>query len=499
MKKRNLILSIIGGILFVVIIISFYTTFSLDTEYSIKSEQYKIKDGNITEISPNTNISLFYQYFDLENCTLKVVDNSNHELTDGYITNRSKTLLYNKDKKVVATYTNIIKGDINEDGLVNQEDLNLFGEYLIQKDNLSLDTFDINDDKEVHINDLILLDKTINSDYQSLTPKEKNYLLQTSETTRIIYQIAPSIGKNTNLIWTSLDPTIAEVDATGKVTGKKEGTTKIILTTPDKKQTSEVEIKVDNTIQLSKKEGIAYIGGDNLEIGIKSVDYQDITCTPEKTEIADCEIKDKKLILKQKSQGSTNITVTSKKYGSQTFYLDVMSVYLNVMPKYLCSTPGNVQLITVSAMNSGPYSFDISDNNVIASAKMQVYNGRNMLKIQMGSSPGRATLTVKEGHGYQSNVVTIDTYQISIPEIGGVTTIGSDLQTNVSGKNLGTLTCKSQDESKATCEIQGTKLIVHPLAIGEVSITVENNYQFREENYTCGKADYLVLIKEAKS
>ena len=97
MKKRNLILSIIGGILFIVIIISFYTTFSLDTEYSIKSDRYKIKDGNITEISPNTNISLFYQYFDLENCTLKVVDDSNHELTNGYITNRSKTLIYNKD------------------------------------------------------------------------------------------------------------------------------------------------------------------------------------------------------------------------------------------------------------------------------------------------------------------------------------------------------------------------------------------------------------------
>ncbi len=496
MKKRNLILSIIGGILFVVIIISFYTTFSLDTEYSIKSDRYKIKDSNITEISPNTNISLFYQYFDLENCTLKVVDDSNHELTDGYITNRSKTLLYNKDKKVVATYTNIIKGDINEDGLVNQEDLNLFGEYLIQKDNLSLDTFDINDDKEVHINDLILLDKTINSDYQSLTPKEKNYLLQTSETTRIIYQIDPSIGKNTNLIWTSLDPTIAEVDATGKVTGKKEGTTKIILTTPDKKQTSEVEIKVDNTIQLSQKEGIAYIGGDNLEIGIKAVDYQDITCAPEKTEIAECEIKDKKLIIKQKSQGNTNIVVSSNLYGNATFYLDVMSVYLNVLPKYLCTTPGNAQLITISAMNSGKYTFDISDLNVIASAEMQKFNGRNMLRINMGQQAGRATLTVKESHGNQSNQVTIDTYRISIPDIGGVTTIDHDLATTIAGENLGNLTCESQNSELATCEIQGTKLIVHPHSLGQVTIKVKNSYTFREENYACGSTEYLVIVKE---
>ena len=305
----------------------------------------------------------------------------------------------------------------------------------------------------------------------------------------------PNYGKNNNLIWKSLDSNVAVVDSAGRVIGKNPGETKIVLSTLDKKLEKEVKVKVDNTIQLSKKEGIAYVGGDNLEVFIKSVDYHDLTCRSENTEVADCEIQGKKLMIKQKNQGSTNIVVTSKKYGNVTFYLDVMSVYLNVMPKYLCSTPGNVQLITVSAMNSGEYSFDISNRDVISSAEMQVYNGRNMLRINMGATPGRATLAVKESHGYQSNQITVDTYKLSIPAIGGVGNVGKDLETDIVGENLGTLTCISQDESKATCEIKGTKLVVHPLSIGQVTITVRNSYLFREESYSCGSADYLAVIR----
>ena len=486
MKRKKLVFSIIIGITFIIGIVSFYTTFSLDEEYSFGSDIYSIKEGNILNISPNTDISLFYQYFDLENCTLKVVDWNNHELTSGYVFNQSKTLLYNKDNKVVATYTNIVKGDINSDGMVNQDDLSLFGQYLVGKNSFSLD-LDMDEDKEVHVNDLILLDKAMNGE---------DYLLQSNERERIVYQVKPTYGKNTNLIWKSLDSNVAVVDSAGRVIGKNPGETSIILSTPDKKLEKEVKVKVDNTIQLSKKEGIAYVGGDNLEVLIKSVDYHDLTCRSENTEVADCEIKGKKLVIKQKKQGSTNIILNSKNYGSATFYLDVMSVYLNVMPKYLCSTPNNVQLITVSAMNSGEYSFVISNHDVVSSAEMQVYNGRNMLRINMGATPGRATLTVKESHGYQSNQITIDTYRLSIPAIGGVTTVGKNLETEISGENLGALTCVSQDESKATCEIQGKKLIVHPLAIGEVNITVKNSYSFREENYFCGTADYLVLIRE---
>ena len=497
MKKKKLVFSIIIGITFIIGIVSFYTTFSLDEEYSFGSDIYSIKEGNILNISPNTDISLFYQYFDLENCTLKVVDWNNHELTSGYVFNQSNTLLYNKDNKVLATYTNIVKGDMNSDGMVNQDDLNLFGQYLVGKNSFSLD-LDMDEDREVHVNDLILLDKAMNGDYQELNISKEDYLLQSNEEERIVYQVKPTYGKNTNLIWKSLDSNVAVVDSAGRVTVKNPGETKIILRTSDKKLVKEVKIKVDNTIQLSKKEGIAYIGGDSLEIGIKSVDYEDITCSSEKVEIAGCEIQRKKLIIKQKNQGSTNIVVTSKKYGNVTFYLDVMSVYLNVMPKYLCSTPGNVQLITVSAMNSGEYSFDISNRDVISSAEMQVYNGRNMLRINMGATPGRATLAVKESHGYQSNQITVDTYKLSIPAIGGVGNVGKDLETDIVGENLGTLTCISQDESKATCEIKGTKLVVHPLSIGQVTITVRNSYLFREESYSCGSADYLAVIRGGK-
>ncbi len=497
MNKQKTIISIIIGGIFLGIVLTFYTTFSLEEEYLFQSPVYSIKDNFIEGISPNTDIELFYHYFDLEDCSLKVLTNGNNELLSGYVPNGSKTLLYNKEKQVIATYTNIIKGDVTHDGIVDDQDLQLFGKYLIEKNmELPKKSIDINDDTEIHLNDIMLLDKTLQSDYQELLLDQENLILQTNETKRVVATVTPNYGKNTNLIWNSLDQNIATVDQSGKITGHQEGETTILAETIDHKLTKEIKVKVDNTIQLSAYEGTGYIGGKDVEVNIKSVDYEGLSCTMEKENIASCEIQNKKLILKPKQQGTTTVTVTSPKYGSVIYYLDVISVYLNVMPKYLCTTPRNVQMITVSAMNSGPYTFDISNKDVVNHAEMVLYQGRKMLKITMGDKFGRSTLTVKEGNGNQSNEVTIDTTTIAIPAIGGVGVVGTDLITTITGENLGTLSCSSSDESKATCEIREKQLIVHPMKAGDVTITVKNKFTHRMDTYDCGSATFLAVIRE---
>ena len=366
MNKKKRIISIIMGVLFIGIILTFYSTFSLEENYQFSSEVYKISENYILEISPNTSISLFYNYFDIENCSIKVVDESNNEITTGNLPNNSRTLLYNNNNKVITSYTNIIKGDLNKDGLVNEMDLQLYGQYLVNNTlELPIKSLDIDEDGELHLNDLILLDKTLNSDYQSLEINLDNILLQSDETKRTVGSVQPNYGKNTNLIWKSQNPTIATVDESGQITGHQEGETTVIAQTIDHKLSQEIKVTVDNTIRLSQKEGIAYIGGNNLEVEIEVVDKEGLTCTSNKENIASCQIKDKKLILTPLGQGSTTITLQSPKYKETTFYLDVMSVYLNVMPKYFCTTKGNVELITISAMNSGPYNFEISNQNII--------------------------------------------------------------------------------------------------------------------------------------
>ena len=94
MEIRNRSLGIVIGIFFIIVIITFYNTFSLASDYNMSSEIYSVNDGYIKGISPYTDINLFMGYFDLDNCYLKVVDKYNKEINKGYIFNGSKTILY---------------------------------------------------------------------------------------------------------------------------------------------------------------------------------------------------------------------------------------------------------------------------------------------------------------------------------------------------------------------------------------------------------------------
>ena len=498
MNKRKTIISLLFGLVFLGIIWTFYTTFSLEDDYQINSDFYEIKDGMIKNVSPYTSVSLFYKYFELDNCSIQVMDLSNRELVDGYVMNGSKTILYDNNHQVLASYINIVQGDFLEDGMINYQDFNEIGYSFVHSEELEdyqIQSMDLDLDGLVRINDLLLLDKSYQLGYESLDIIEDNLIFQSEESKRVIATIKPNYGLNQNLNWTSSNENVVTVDLSGMVTGHNEGEAVIRGTTFDGKVFDEVIVKVDNTIQLSSYEGVGYVNGNDIQVSIKLIDYDGVSCLSSNENVASCQIQDKKLIVKAVGEGSSTITVTSPNYGSATYQFTSYSTYLNVMPKYLCVTPGNVQLITVGALHTGELSFEIGDKEIIKSASMMMYQDRNMLRIEFGEKQGRTTLKVTESNGNASNIVTVDTYRVTIPQIGSQAVVGEDVSTTIVGDNLGILSCSSEDESKATCSIEENRLIVHPLAVGDVTITVHNVFQYDNYDYNCGKATFLVVIR----
>lgn len=498
-KKIRMLLNVLVGVFFLVVVYHFYTTFSFDLEYKIESLVYEINDGYIENVSSNTDVLLFYKYFDLENCTIEVVDGNNEKITSGLVPNGSKTILYSNNGKVISSYINVIKGDYIEDGIIDNKDFQEMGKCLVNDcsfHDYQKKSVDIDLDGEFHLNDLMLLDKAITLGYTNMTFLSDNIVLQSEEQGRLALKVEPNYGVNLNMKWKSLDERIATVDDAGRVVGHIEGETKIQATSMDGKLMREATVKVDNTIQLLSYNGIAYINGDDVVVKIKLIDYSDVTCFSSNEDIATCKIDGKNLVITGKSQGNVDIKVSTSLYGKATYKLEVYSVYLNVMPKYFCTTPGNVQYITVSGFHTGNLIFDASDPEIIKDSHMQLFNGRNMLRIAIGNKQGRAILKVKEENGNTTNEVTIDVSHISIPAIGSVAKVGEDVSTSIVSDHLGTLTCKVRDSNKATCRIEGNQLIVTPLAVGNTTIDVLNQFSYNNSMYDCGSDQFMVVIQE---
>lgn len=500
-KKFRMIFNVVIGIVFVLVIYNFYTTFSLESDYQFASLVYQINDNYIEGVSPYTEVDLFYKYFDMENCSIKVMDNDNQEVVDGYVSNGSKTILYDVNGDTIGSYINIIQGDYDADGEINDGDFEKMGKCLVEDCDLSeadIRSMDIDLDNEFHVNDLTLLDKAITSGYQSIALDKESLILQTGEVGRLVSKIEPSYGLNQNAKWISNDTNIVTVDEAGRLVGGAVGETKVQAYTMDDKLMAEATIVIDNTIQLELYEGIGYVGGNDIHVKIKSIDYEGITCSVGDEKIASCEIVDEELVIHSISMGNTEIVVKSPNYGEVTYKLTVYSVYLNVMPKYLCTTPGNIYYVTVGGFYTGELSYQYSDNEIIKNSYMEYVTSqnRNMLRIEFGAKQGRATLSVTESNGNTTNVVTIDVSKISIPQIGSVAKVGEEVSTTIAGDHYGTLTCVSDKENLATCRIEGNQLIVTTHAVGMATINVYNQFTYDDYLYDCGSAQFLVVIQE---
>ena len=486
----------------IIILLGFITIFiliknrSLANDISVTSKNYSINDNTITNISSNTDIELFYKYFDTTNCSITVTNENNEELTNGFIYTGSKTNVYDNNHNLVNSYTNIITGDIYFDGLVDIKDIETLSTYLIEENNLDdhqKKAIDINKDNQVKINDLTLLEEYLNSSYESITFNDDEIILMSFEQERLIPTINPNIVLNQNLTWTSSNEDVIEVDESGKITANNEGESIITATTKDGTKQATKTIVVDNTIRLLENSGTVYTGGDPIEVGIKSLKYDDLTCVSGNETIVQCQIQDDKLVINPRSNyGKTTITVISPQYGEAVYNVTCeftsLTVYLEGFSREICSLPNKtIKPGLISGFGFGTITATSSDTNVVTEANI-VKNSLGYLSIEVytGNVSGDATITFEESHGHNKAIDTVHVYRLSLSNVSGMTTIGTNLTTTITSENTGELSCTSSNNEKATCSIEGNKLIVTPITPGDATITITGN--------KCGKAEYSVII-----
>jgi hypothetical protein len=78
---------------------------------------------------------------------------------------------------------------------------------------------------------------------------------------KLVATVLPATAHNKTVIWTSLNPDVASVDANGNLTVKGEGTTKIRATTQEGRLTAECSIEVDPTNKYGNMSGNVANGG----------------------------------------------------------------------------------------------------------------------------------------------------------------------------------------------------------------------------------------------
>ena len=491
MKRKRIVISTIS----IIIILTFISIFILIRNKTIAndiiftSKNYHIEDNIITNISPNTDISLYYKYFDIENCRIILTNENNEPLTNGLVYTGSKINIYDTSNNLINTYTNIITGDINRDGLVDIKDTEVLATYLIEENNLDdyqKKAIDINKDNEIKINDLTLLEEYLNSSYESITFSSEEISLMSNEQERLIPTINPNIILNQNLTWTSSDKDVITVDETGKITAKNVGESIINASTKDGSVSATKRIIVDNSPKLSEEKINIYTGSKTTSVNIKAIDYENLTCASANENIATCIIEDKKIIVTPINQGNTKLTVTSPYYGSSELEVNVTSVYFSVQPKVNCLPPNtNRGGGAVVAFSIGTTSLkSISDRDVVKFA----YIYRNGVSVETGSKYGDAEITYIESNGNNESTIKVYVYRLSLSDTSGTTTIGTNLTTNITADNIGNLSCSSSNNEIATCNITENILTVTPVSSGTATITVKGN--------KCGTTTYIANITE---
>ena len=480
-KLQPLLISII----FIGITVLFYSNFSLSTIYIFKSRIYKIEDNHIYNISPNTNIELYKKYFDIKNYKLKIENPNSNE----YISNGSKTILLDKNNKLVYTFINIIKGDIVSDGIINDDDLNKFKQYLNNNyylEDYQIKSLDINDDNKIDNDDLILLNNALEEGIRDIEVADSSINILEKEQYRLVATPNPNYGIITNLKWSIQNESIASIDESGLITSHKLGNTSLIVEDINGKIKKEIPIIVDNTIKLSSSEGISFELDEELAIPIRSLDYKNIECKSSNEIISTCRIDNKTLYLKNLSAGNAIITVTSPKYGSTTYKLTTYSSYLDFIPEYHCMHQNKKDLINLDYIYQ---DIKISNNKLTTNTHFN----NNQFFIESLNTTGKEELIFNDQNNNTKKMI-IDIYNLNIPSIGAFIPKGTNTSANILAQNTTKLTCISPDKSIADCYIEDNKLYVTGINKGEVTLKITNTNTYNNKEYNCGETTFLAVI-----
>lgn len=502
-KFKYIKLFIYGFVSFVlgIISITFYKTFSLDDNaHQFDSLVYNVSDGYIENVSVNTKVSLFFDYFDIKGYSVFVFDKDGNKLKDeDYVFSGSKTLVYN-DEEVVFSYVNVIKGDIDSDGKVTDSDIELFSKYLISGyvlEDYQVKSFDINGDNSISSDDLALLNKAYIDGYEKFSLDKDNVTIRLGKGERLILNIEPNYVVDTNVKWVSSNEDVVSVDSVGRIFGKSGGEAFVQAIIGDGTNVVESRVIVDNSIGLESNSGYGYIEGYDTKVHIELEDYNGVSCISNDESISNCRVEGEYLIISAKKSGNTSIIVKKDRYKDAVYNVENITPAISSYYRAGC----NMRFTPMVSFGVGELIFESSNLDVVKEVTTGVLNtGAKAYVFVYGDKAGRSTLKIRSVYSPKVlGEIIIDRSVMKLSDIGKVTTIGKEVFTSIIGENMGVLTCKSDNEDIATCKIEDNKLIVMPKSLGQANITVYNTINYNNGWVgECGNSLFAVVVQKSR-
>lgn len=273
----------------------------------------------------------------------------------------------------------------------------------------------------------------------SVALNEQSKTLYVGQTYKLGYTILPADASNTGVTWTSTNTTVATVDASGKVTAKKVGTTVIILKALDGGFTAYCTITVKSVAT-----GVRL---DSTELNLKSGQFEYLKAELSPTDSTDNDLtwesSDTKVAVVDASG-----KVTAKKAGTAIIMVKTLS--------------GAVAYCKVNVTEA-------VDGLLLNYSDKTIYKGSHF-QLKVSVSPTSATNNLVTWKSSNTKVATIDEYGLVKGIVGGTSVI----------------TCKTTDGGfQATCVV----------TVRELATSVKLNHS----SIRIGKGKTIVLKATVKN
>ncbi len=304
---------------------------------------------------------------------------------------------------------------------------------------------------------------------------------------QIIATVSPSNATNRNLTWTSSDPSVAKVDSNGVVTGLKEGTVTITVTSADGKTSSCTVNVIPNVVSVNE----VVLSPSNLSINVGSTgkinanilpeDATDKTLTWTSSDPSVATV-DSNGVVKGISKGTVTITVTSSNGKKTTCTVTVSSNIVEVKeikvdPTNTCIEVGSTGKINVSVLPE-----DATDKKITwvsSNPDVATVDSNGVIK---GVSEGTVTITAVSSNGkVATTTVTVNPKKVAVSEVKvNPTTITLNVDSTAQIKATvlpedatdKTITWVSSDPSVAKVDSNG---VVTGLKEGTATITITSS------------------------
>ena len=227
-------------------------------------------------------------YLYQNNAVMTVKDfKENNNIPDIQIYNKAGEILNDTDKISTGdTFeqngeqnTIVLRGDLNGDGNMDENDFIAIKEHAIEK-NILQDEYevsaDLDENNEINLIDVLLFKRIKNTEdiaVEGITIDKTNCSLFVENQTTLSATVLPENATNKNVLWSSNNPDIASVNQEGVVTALKPGNAIITVTTEDGEYTAQCEI----TVLEREIQSIEIITQPNKKTYIQNYEELDVT------------------------------------------------------------------------------------------------------------------------------------------------------------------------------------------------------------------------------